>query len=71
MTSAASDRELVCSAKDCGQRAVHGLVWRNPRIHTDDRRKIWLACDAHRESLSQFLSMRGFPLTVVGVDELD
>ena len=28
--------------------------------HTPDRRKTWLACDAHRESLSTFLSARGF-----------
>ena len=30
------------------------------RIHAPDRRKIWLACDEHRESLETFLGARGF-----------
>ncbi|UDY25364.1 acetone carboxylase [Nocardioides sp. Kera G14] len=37
-----------------------GLRWNNPKIHTPDRRKIWLACEDHKESLSSFLSARGF-----------
>ncbi len=24
------------------------LLWNNPKLHTPDRRKIWLACDEHR-----------------------
>jgi hypothetical protein len=36
------------------------LAWNNPKLHDPDRRKIWLACDAHRESLGAFLSARGF-----------
>jgi hypothetical protein len=51
---------LVCSAKDCRRPASYDLQWNNPKIHTADRRKHWLACDAHRESLAQFLSARGF-----------
>ena len=49
----------VCSARGCGQPASYDLQWNNPRIHTADRRKHWLACDDHRESLTQFLSARG------------
>jgi hypothetical protein len=44
---------------------VWQLLWRNPRIHTADRTKRWLACDDHRESLAEFLTRRDFPLTVV------
>ena len=27
------------------------LLWNNPKLHTPDRRKIWLACDEHQQSL--------------------
>ena len=40
--------------------AAFDLQWNNPKIHTPDRRKHWLACAEHRESLSSFLSPRGF-----------
>ena len=39
---------------------MHELRWNNPKLHTPDRRKVWLACDEHRESLSQFLAARNF-----------
>jgi hypothetical protein len=51
---------MVCSARGCKQSAAYDLQWNNPKIHTPDRRKHWLACDEHRESLAQFLSARGF-----------
>jgi hypothetical protein len=51
---------LVCSAKGCRSAAAHDLRWNNPKIHSPDRRKHWLACPDHRESLSAFLSARGF-----------
>ena len=36
------------------------LLWNNPKIHTEDRRKQWLACDEHRDILGDFLKARGF-----------
>ncbi len=54
------DGPPVCSAKGCRLPAVWVLVWNNPKLHTPDRRKTWLACEDHRESLSQFLGIRGF-----------
>jgi hypothetical protein len=54
------DEPPICSAKGCRADAVHVLVWNNPKLHTPDREKAWVACDAHRESLSQFLGVRGF-----------
>lgn len=50
----------TCSAKGCQQPAVWSLLWNNPKIHTPERRKTWLACDEHRESLSDFLKARNF-----------
>jgi hypothetical protein len=52
--------ELICSARGCRAPATWALRWNNPRLHTPDRRKTWLACDEHRESLSRFLDARGF-----------
>jgi len=56
----AAAEELVCSAKGCREAARYTLLWNNPKIHTPDRRKQWLACPEHRESLAAFLSARGF-----------
>ncbi|WP_432987609.1 acetone carboxylase [Dactylosporangium sp. CA-233914] len=52
--------ELICSAKGCRAPATWRLLWNNPKLHTPERRKTWLACDNHRESLSTFLDARGF-----------
>jgi hypothetical protein len=51
---------LLCSARGCRESAAYDLRWNNPKIHTEDRRKHWLACNDHRESLAQFLAARGF-----------
>jgi hypothetical protein len=50
----------VCSAKGCRAPATWALGWNNPKIHTPERRKVWLACDEHKASLSAFLGARGF-----------
>jgi hypothetical protein len=51
---------VICSSKGCRNEATWKLLWNNPKLHEPDRRKTWLACDEHRESLSIFLSARGF-----------
>ena len=63
--SALSAEALICSAKGCQSEATWQLLWNNPRIHTPDRRKTWLACEEHRASLSDFLGARGFLKDVV------
>jgi hypothetical protein len=63
--------DLVCSAKGCRRPATWGLLWNNPKLHTADRRKVWLACDDHREHLASFLDLRGFLRTTVPVTELE
>lgn len=50
----------VCSAKGCRSAAAWALRWNNPRLHEPARRKTWMACDAHRTGLSEFLAKRGF-----------
>jgi hypothetical protein len=59
---------LLCSARGCRQPAEYDLGWNNPKIHPPERRKHWLACAEHRDSLSQFLSARGFLRDVDAVD---
>lgn len=51
---------LICSAKGCRAEAEFALLWRNPKLHSPDRRKTWLACPEHRAHLSGFLAARGF-----------
>ena len=51
---------LLCSAQGCRHSAAYDLGWNNPKIHPPERRKHWLACAEHRDSLSKFLSARGF-----------
>jgi len=60
----------VCSAKGCRAIAHHAVVWRNPKLHTAERRKVWLACDVHRQSLADFVGIRGFLIEVSPVEEL-
>jgi hypothetical protein len=64
-----NDEKPICSAKDCRTPAVWVLAWNNPKLHTPERRKTWLACNEHREHLSQFLDMRGFLKDVVTLEE--
>jgi hypothetical protein len=64
-----SDETPICSAKGCRAAAEWVLAWNNPKVHTPERRKTWLACAAHREHLSQFLGVRGFLKDVVPFEE--
>ena len=50
----------TCSAKGCRTPARWALLWNNPKLHTPDRRKTWLACDEHRQSLADHLAARSF-----------
>ena len=61
---------MLCGAKGCRTDAAYGLLWNNPKLHTPDRRKTWLACEEHRVSLSYFLSVRNFLKDTVPVSQL-
>ncbi|MFC8304699.1 hypothetical protein ACFUCV_13560 [Specibacter sp. NPDC057265] len=48
----------VCSRKGCRNQATVQLLWNNPKIHTAERRKIWLACAEHVQWLQDYLQSR-------------
>ena len=50
----------TCSRKGCPVDAAWQIKWNNPKIHTAERRKVWLACDEHRQWLENFLKARLF-----------
>ncbi|GAB3746264.1 hypothetical protein [Nocardiopsis nanhaiensis] len=60
-----------CSRRDCKSPAEWALVWNNPKLHTPDRRKVWVACGEHREYLANFLGMRGFLKETVPMSEFN
>lgn len=54
---------MECSRAACRNDATHHILWRNPRIHAEDRQKVWLACDEHVQYLYDYLAARNFPVT--------
>ncbi|MBC7441329.1 MAG: hypothetical protein H7311_02180 [Ramlibacter sp.] len=54
----------TCSRAGCREAAGWRVDWRNPRIHSAERVKTWLACDDHVDYLREFLASRDFPVTV-------
>ncbi len=60
MTQELGPERSICSARACTTPAAWALRWNNPKIHSPERRKTWLACEEHRGYLSDFLSARGF-----------
>lgn len=64
------DRSVICSAKGCRAEATYGLLWNNPKVHTPERRKAWMACDEHADTLSDYLSKKGFLKDAVPVAEM-
>jgi hypothetical protein len=56
--------DIECSRAGCRASARWRVIWRNPRIHTADRRKIWVACDDHVAYLREFVAARDFPVSV-------
>ncbi|MGA1837131.1 hypothetical protein VD659_09385 [Herbiconiux sp. 11R-BC] len=53
-----------CSRAGCREGATWRIEWRNPKIHSEERRKVWLACDEHVDYLREFLGARDFPVQV-------
>jgi len=63
-------QQFKCSARGCRADATWALRWNNPKLHTPERRKIWLACEDHREYLTDFLGARDFLKDTIPVTEL-
>ncbi len=57
--------QLTCSRAGCTAVAGWRIEWRNPKIHAEDRVKVWLACDDHKDYLGEFLAAREFPVRTV------
>jgi hypothetical protein len=55
----AAEAAAICSRKACRSQASWQLLWNNPKIHTPERRKTWLACGEHRDWLEDYLQTRG------------
>jgi len=70
MADEVDGERLVCSARSCRDEASWGLLWNNPKIHTPERRKVWLACDEHLAYLTEYLSVRSFLKDTVPADTL-
>lgn len=58
-----------CSRAGCRETAEWNVNWRNPRIHSIDRVKVWLACADHVDYLRDYLETRDFPVVVSPLDE--
>ena len=56
---AGPDAAATCSRKACRADASWQLLWNNPKIHTPERRKVWLACGEHKAWLEDYLQTRG------------
>jgi hypothetical protein len=56
-----------CSRAGCSRAATTTVNWRNPRIHSLDRVKVWLACNDHAEYLHDYLVARDFPVVVAAL----
>jgi hypothetical protein len=54
--------DLKCSRAGCQEQASWFIYWRNPKVHSEDRKKTWLACESHKEFFKEYLSMREFLL---------
>lgn len=65
----AAQQHSHCSRKNCQAAAQWVLVWNNPKVHTPERRKTWLACAEHRAYLGDFLDRRGFLREVVAFED--
>lgn len=58
-----------CSRAACTTDGVWNVNWRNPRIHGEDRVKVWIACDEHLAFLRDYLTGRDFPVVVTPLGE--
>lgn len=62
--------DLICSRRACRSEACWAVLWNNPKIHTPERRKTWLACADHKETLEHFLDSRSFWVETIPVEDL-
>ena len=66
---AMAEAGAICSRKACRAQASWQLLWNNPKIHSPERRKTWLACADHREWLEDYLQTRGLWKETLPLDD--
>jgi hypothetical protein len=64
-----TEAQTTCSRAGCSEIATYTVNWRNPKIHSADRVKTWLACDEHVDYLREFVAARDFPVVVAPFGE--
>ncbi len=69
-TPAAAEMGAMCSRKACRAQASWQLLWNNPKIHSPERRKVWLACADHRDWLEDYLQTRGIWKETLPLEDL-
>ncbi len=55
------ETDARCSSTGCRAAPAYRVNWRNPRIHSVDRVKVWLACAEHRDHLAGLPREPWFP----------
>ncbi|CAN5196297.1 hypothetical protein BH11ACT2_BH11ACT2_00190 [soil metagenome] len=53
-----------CSRSGCRVEPVWNVNWRNPKLHTVDRVKVWVSCEQHRGFFVDYFENRGFPVSI-------
>ena len=61
-------RDLLAGGMPRAGALAHRVA--QPEIHSPDRRKIWVACDEHRDFLRDYLAAREFPVAVAPLTPL-
>jgi hypothetical protein len=69
VTEQAGETDAICSRAGCSAAAQFTVNWRNPKIHSADRVKVWHACAEHVEFLHDYLATRDFPVLVAILGE--
>ena len=64
VSGASGPQDVQCSRSGCREAPEWNVNWRNPKLHTADRVKVWVACDEHREFFLEYFGNRGFPVSV-------
>ncbi|HLP22939.1 MAG TPA: hypothetical protein VK139_02720 [Microbacteriaceae bacterium] len=65
---AVGPHEPTCSRAGCEATGAWQVRWRNPRIHGEERVKVWLACAEHCDYLREFVAARNFLIDVVPLE---
>lgn len=63
MIGAVGPENPRCSRSGCRNEPDYNVNWRNPKLHSPDRVKVWLTCSEHRQFFLDYFENRGFPVS--------